>query len=154
MGLFWPLPYFKFDASQPERLGWCHSKQMDKATRAQALIHIVEDDTAIRESLKLLLETRGYAVDVFASGDELLAHGDLGRCDCMILDINLPGRNGFEIVAALRRQGVTTPAIFMSGRGNAAMRAQAQTANAVAFFDKPVRPVELLSSIACALGRS
>jgi FixJ family two-component response regulator len=120
----------------------------------QTLIHIVEDDAAIAESLKLLLETRGYAVEAFSSGDELFARGDLKRCSCMILDVNLPGRDGFEVLADLRRQGVTTPAIFLSGRANAAMRAQAQNAKAVAFFDKPVRPAELLTTVARATGRS
>lgn len=126
---------------------------MDKAAPVPALIHIVEDDAAIRESLTLLLETRGYEVDAFSSGDDLFARGDLRRCNCMILDINLPGRNGFEVVADLRKQGIMTPAIFMSGRANAAMRTQAQNSHAVAFFDKPVRPAELLSTVARATGR-
>lgn len=118
------------------------------------LIHIVEDDLAIRESLKLLLETRGYAVDAFESGEELLARGDLRLCACMILDVNLPGDNGFEVVAKLRRQGAATPAIFMSGRADAAMRVRAQQANAVAFFDKPVPPAELLATLARATGHT
>lgn len=127
---------------------------MDIAAPVKTLIYIVEDDVAIRESLKLLLETKGYDVDAFASGDDLFANGDLSGCACLILDVNLPGRSGFEVVADLRRRGVTAPAIFMSGRANAAMRAQAQSARAIAFFDKPVRPAELLSAISRALGRS
>jgi len=118
------------------------------------LIHIVEDDVAIRESLKLLLETRGYVVDAFESGEELFARGDLMHCACTILDVNLPGDNGFEVVAKLRRQGVTAPAVFLSGRGNAAMRAQAQQARAAAFFDKPVPPAELLATLARATGHT
>jgi two-component system, LuxR family, response regulator FixJ len=118
------------------------------------LIHIVEDDAAIRESLKLLLETRGYDVDAFASGDELFARGDLQHCACMILDVNLPGDDGFEVVAKLRRQGVKAPAIFMSGRASAAMRTRAQNAQALAFFDKPVPPTELLATLAHATGHT
>lgn len=118
------------------------------------LIHIVEDDAAIRESLKLLLETRGYVVDEFASGDELFARGDLQHCACMILDVNLPGDDGFQVVAKLRQRGVNTPAIFMSGRANAAMRTQAQNARALAFFDKPVPPAELLAALARATGHT
>jgi two-component system, LuxR family, response regulator FixJ len=118
------------------------------------LIHIVEDDAAIRESLKLLLETRGYEVDAFESGEELFARGDMRRCACMILDVNLPGDNGFEVVAKLRRQGVTTPAILMSGRVNAAMRAQAHQARAAAFFDKPVPPADLLAALARTTGHT
>ena len=129
-------------------------REHDDTVPVSPLIHIVEDDSAIRESLKLLLETRGYVVDAFESGDELFARGDLANCTCMILDVNLPGDNGFDIVAKLRQRGVSTPAIFMSGRVNAAMRAQAQDAQAVAFFDKPVSPVELLATVALTTGHT
>jgi two-component system response regulator FixJ len=114
------------------------------------LIHIVEDDLAIRESLKLLLETRGYEVETFGSGDELLERADNVRCRCVILDVNLPGDNGFDVLAKLRQRGVGSPAIFMSGRADPAMRAQARGANAVAFFEKPVPPTDLLAAIARA----
>jgi FixJ family two-component response regulator len=116
------------------------------------LIHIVEDDLAIRESLKLLLETRGYKVDAFESGEELLARGDNTKCGCVVLDVNLPGASGFEVLAQLRQQGVTTPAIFMSGRADPSMMTQAERAQAVAFFAKPVAPSALLSAIARATG--
>lgn len=115
-----------------------------------ALIHIVEDDSAVRESLKLLLETCGYTVETFANGDDLLRCGNMARCTCLILDVNLPGDSGFDVLAKLRQQGIETPAIFMSGRTSAAMRRQAQCACAVAIFDKPVAPTELLGAVARA----
>ena len=118
------------------------------------LIHIVEDDQAIRESLKLLLETRGYEVDAFESGEELLARGDNARCTCVVLDVNLPGANGFEVLTKLRQRGVNTPAIFMSGRADPSMQVQADRANAIAFFAKPVRPSALLSAIARAMAHT
>jgi FixJ family two-component response regulator len=114
------------------------------------LIHIVEDDSAIRESLKLLLETRGYDVDAFADGAELFARGCNGRCDCLILDVNLPGDDGFSVLAKLRAKGIDTPVIFVSGRASSRMRDKAQAAHALAFFAKPVAPADLLSAIARA----
>lgn len=113
------------------------------------LIHIVEDDAAIRESLKLLLETRGYDVAAFPSGEDLFA-ADGRACNCIILDVNLPGDNGFEVLAKMRARGLSTPAIFMSGRASAQMRNEAQRMQATAFFAKPVQPAELLSAIARA----
>lgn len=113
----------------------------------KSLIHIVEDDPAIRDSLKLLLEMRGHKVEVFACGADLLGCGDTKRCDCVILDVNLPGDDGFEVLAKLRQRGVEAPAIFMSGRGTDAIRARAARANAVAFFEKPVQPNELFKAI-------
>jgi FixJ family two-component response regulator len=114
------------------------------------LIQIVEDDDAIRDSLKLLLEARGYNVETYGSGTEFFDDGDPARCKCLILDVNLPGETGFEVLARLRKRGLETPAIFVSGRATAAVRAQAMRAQAAAFFDKPVPPTELLAAIAKA----
>jgi two-component system, LuxR family, response regulator FixJ len=116
------------------------------------LIQIVEDDEAIRDSLKLLLESRGYTVEAYGSGSQLFGNGDPARCKCFILDVNLPGDNGFEVLAKVRKKGLTAPAIFVSGRATAAVRAEAARAKAVAFFDKPVPPAELLGAIAAATG--
>jgi two-component system response regulator FixJ len=123
-----------------------------KSTPVAPKIHIIEDDPAIRDSLKLFLESRGYSVSTFGSGGELFNGGAPEPCDCLILDVNLPGDDGFEILAKLRRGGVQTPAIFMSGRASAATRVQAVRANAVAYFDKPVPPRELLAAVANATG--
>lgn len=111
----------------------------------KSLIHIVEDDPAIRDSLKLLLEMRGHQVEAFACGADLL--GGCEPCDCLILDVNLPGDDGFEVLAKLRQRGVDAPVIFVSGRCTAATRARAQRANAIALFEKPVQPNELLKAI-------
>jgi len=120
------------------------------------LIHIVEDDLAIRESLKLMLETRGYEVEAFADGAALLARSGNGnaRCACLILDVNLPGDDGFGVLAKLRAAGFDTPAIFMSGRASPQMRDKAQAAQALAFFAKPVPPADLLAAIAHATAHS
>jgi two-component system, LuxR family, response regulator FixJ len=113
-------------------------------------IHIVDDDQAIRESLQLFLETHGFVVETFGSGAELFRDGLVPHCDCFILDVNLPGDNGFSLLAKLRREGINAPAIFMSGRATPAMHKQAGAAKAAAFFEKPVPPRELLSAIAAA----
>ena len=119
-----------------------------------ALIHIVEDDEAIADSLKLLLTIQGYRVQTFASGAEFFQNAASGRCDCLILDVNLPGENGFEVLARLRKAGSTTPAIFVSGRPSHSTRAQSDAAQAVAYFDKPVPTAELLAAVAKATARA
>lgn len=118
------------------------------------LILIVEDDLAIRDSLQLFLETRGYDVETFASGEDLLREDKFKRGNCLILDVNLPGDSGFEILRKIRSSGSLTPAIFMSGRTSPEVRALASRAKAVAFFDKPVPPRELLAAIAAATGHT
>jgi DNA-binding response OmpR family regulator len=133
---------------------WRHlSCHVDESNPVAPKVHIIEDDPAIRDSLKLFLESRGYSVTTFGSGSELFNGLTLAPCDCLILDVNLPGDDGFEILAKLRRAGVQTPAIFMSGRASAATRVQAVRANAVAYFDKPVPPRELLAAVASATSR-
>ncbi|MBI1212634.1 MAG: response regulator [Alphaproteobacteria bacterium] len=122
------------------------------STPLNPLILIVEDDPAIRDSLKLLLETRGYDVETFATGAELLEGCKFKQCNCFILDVNLPGDNGFEVLEKMRNLGSRTPVIFMSGRASAETRYRAQQANAAAFFDKPVPPRELLAAITAATG--
>lgn len=116
------------------------------------LIHIVEDDAAVRDSLELFLELHGLNVETFGSGRELFDSGR-SQCGCLILDINLPGETGFEVLERLRRNGQHAPAIFMSGRTGPEARARAAKANAIAFFDKPVPPDELLAAVMSAIGR-
>ena len=115
------------------------------------LIHIVEDDAAVRDSLELFLESHGFEVETFESGRELSDAGS-PQCSCLILDINLPGETGFEVLERLRRNGQRAPAIFMSGRAGPDARARAAKAHAVAFFDKPVPPNELLAAVKSATG--
>ena len=123
--------------------------------KARPLIHIVDDDPAVRDSLKLFLETRGYEVEAFESGAKLLGDGaHRAEVKCLILDVNLPGDNGFDVLAKLRQNGSTVPAIFVSAHGSSATRARAQRAQAAAFFDKPVPPSELLAAIAKATGHT
>lgn len=114
------------------------------------LVHIVDDDPAIRDSLGLILKMRGYDVLASGSGADFFRDADWEKCRCLILDVNLPDESGFEILSRARGKGHKTPAIFMSGRTTSASRHQAERAHAVAFFDKPVDPVQLLAAIAKA----
>jgi two-component system, LuxR family, response regulator FixJ len=117
------------------------------------VIHIVDDDEAVRDSLKLFLEFGGRSVDAFGSGAELFAFGCHERCACLLLDIDLPGDNGIEVLTILRGRGFSTPAIFMSGHVGTALRVPTRLAHVVACFDKPVPPLALLAAIDTALGR-
>jgi FixJ family two-component response regulator len=113
------------------------------------LIQIVEDDAAVRDSLELFLESQGYEVEAFSNGRDLL-DADSSQCRCFILDVNLPGGTGFEVLARLRRNGQRAPAIFVSGRVGSESRVHAHLMNAAAFFDKPVPPADLLAAITSA----
>jgi FixJ family two-component response regulator len=118
------------------------------------MIHIVEDDPAVCDSLKLYLETHRFGVQTFGSGAEILDGGDCGECNCLIMDVNLAGNSGFDVLATLREKGFAAAVIFISGGATAATRARASQVRAEAFFDKPVPPKELLAAIVKATGHT
>lgn len=110
-------------------------------------ILIVEDDKAVRESLRMLLETYGYAVEEFASGEALLSYRDLAGGGCVILDLVLPGASGLETLERLRARKVGLPVVVISGRVGRGARAAAERLDAAAFFDKPINTDALLSTL-------
>ncbi|WP_159587484.1 response regulator [Chelativorans xinjiangense] len=101
-------------------------------------ILVIEDDKAVRDSLRMVLELYGYEVDEYSSGEELLAHGVQNDGACVILDVNLPGANGLNVLEKLRAMDNPVPAIVVSGRATEEVHAQAKRLNALAFFDKPI----------------
>lgn len=110
-------------------------------------VAVVDDDAAVRDSLAAVLDAAGHEVDAFESGDQFLARGLSPAPDCILLDVNLPGRDGWEVVSALYDQGVGSAIILVTGRG--ASRTPGDGVFAV--LDKPVRPAVLLETIQQAL---
>jgi two-component system response regulator FixJ len=115
------------------------------------IIHVVDDDAAVRESLQALLESYDYAVRTYGSATEFLMDNAAGCSGCLIADLHMPGMNGLELIEALRRCRSGVPAIVMTGRGDSQLRGQALKVGAFALLDKPVDGAELCSIIDCAL---
>ena len=113
-------------------------------------IHVVDDDDVVRDSLKVLLESREFAVVDFSSGSDLLARRE-GAADCLILDVHMPEMTGIEVLRRLRADGDATPVIMITGRWDVAIRAQAEALGVIAFLDKPVSHSRLFSEIEKAL---
>lgn len=111
------------------------------------VIAIVDDDEVVRDSLRAVLETRGYAVRDFASAAELLADAAGRQSTCLLLDVHMPGMTGLELCRALRARGSATPVIFITGRNDPAIAAQAKALGAVMLLDKPIRPATLFATI-------
>lgn len=116
-----------------------------------AMIYLVEDDEDVRESLRVLLEISGYSVEEFESGADLLTHGDISQAACIIMDVNLPGESGLQILARLRRQSVTTPVFVVTGRPTNFAREESKRLNAAGFFEKPVPGHVLLEALGAIL---
>lgn len=116
-------------------------------TEGGRLVHLVDDDEAIRRSASFMLRTSGYLVKTYASGVELLAIGKAIPAGCILLDVRMPEMDGLEVQAALKEQGVLLPVIIMTGHGDVNVAVQAMKAGAVDFIEKPFEKAVLLSAI-------
>ena len=111
------------------------------------LVHLVDDDGAIRRSASFMLKTSGYQVRSYESGVELLkSPGELSQ-GCILLDIRMPGMDGLEVQQALRDKGVILPVIIMTGHGDVTLAVRAMKAGAIDFIEKPFEKATLLGAI-------
>jgi FixJ family two-component response regulator len=117
----------------------------------QPTVYVVDDDEVVRDSLKVLLESRHYAVEDFASGKDFLSCVDGQGVGCLVLDIHMPQMTGIDVLRQLRKDGSHIPVIMVTGRQDAATRAQAESLGAAAFLDKPVAHKQLFAAIEKAL---
>lgn len=117
-------------------------------------VFIVDDDAAVRDSLALLLETAGLAVEAYDGAAAFLAAWRAGRSGCLILDLRMPGLSGPELQVELKRRGVVLPVIFLTAHGDIPTTVQAMQRGAMDFLTKPVVGAELLKRVHQALERS
>jgi len=117
------------------------------------LIHVVDDDTSMRSALLRLLVEVGFEAYGYSSTGEFLLQPLPDRPGCLILDLRLPGPSGLELQAALQRQGIHLPVVFLTGHGNVESSVRAMKAGAVDFLTKPVKREVLLDAIQRALAR-
>jgi two-component system response regulator FixJ len=111
------------------------------------LVHLVDDDGAVRRSVAFMLKTSGHQVEAYESGMELLKKtGQLGE-GCILLDIRMPGMDGLEVQQALQDKGIGLPVIIMTGHGDVALAVKAMKAGAVDFIEKPFEKETLLASL-------
>ena len=118
------------------------------------MIFIVDDDAATRDSLQLLLEAHGFETREFAAGRTFLDGERPADGDCLILDLTMPGMNGFEVLTELRRRGDSLPVISVTALANPATRSRAAAGGALGLVEKPHRASELLALVRRALGIS
>jgi FixJ family two-component response regulator len=99
-------------------------------------VMVVDDDSAVRNSLKFSLELEGFAVRLYADGGELLGDPHLPACGCLVVDQVMPGMSGLDIVDALRQRGISSPAVLMTANASRKIRQRAAAAG-VAVIEKP-----------------
>jgi FixJ family two-component response regulator len=111
------------------------------------MIFIVDDDTAVRHSLTLLLASEGLESRGFASPQEFLDGCRPSNDDRLIIDVDLPGMNGIELLQRLRADGLSPRAVVITGQPSTFVRQQALAAGAMAFLEKPIDADQLVSLV-------
>jgi len=118
-----------------------------------ATVFIVDDDEAVRDSLRLLLKSIGLPVRTLASAQEFLPSYDVRQPGCLVLDIRMPGMSGLELQQQLNVRGATIPVVFITGHGDIPMAVEAMQHGAFDFLQKPFRDQDLIDRVQRALER-
>jgi two-component system response regulator FixJ len=123
---------------------------MQGMTATRRPVYIVDDDEAVRDSIRLLLESSGFAAQEFASAD-LFLKSETADMGCLLLDLHMPGISGLELLRLLRSRGIRRPVIVVSGRRDPVQDAEVWAAGASALLSKPFDDQQLLDLVAEAL---
>ena len=115
------------------------------------LVSIIDDDESVSESLPDLLKEIGYDAQAFASAEEYLSSGAVGKADCLILDIGLPGMSGPSLYEELLRRGDKVPVVFITARGDETIRSRLMEQGAVECLFKPFSDTALLRALDAAV---
>lgn len=119
---------------------------------AYMVIAVVDDDAAVRFALEDLIESSGMTCLTFASAEICLERLHEVHVDCLVLDLDLPGRSGLELLGELTRKGITIPAIFLSAHDQPFWRLRAMEQGAIAYLVKPVNAEQVLRAIRQCIG--
>jgi len=114
-------------------------------------IHLVNDDDAVRDSLKILLESYGMTVREHATAEEFLRHLDSLAPGCLVLDLHRPVLGGLDLLQVMRQRKIRLPVVYISARSDKTTRARALEAGASAVLDKPVPTESLMAAIRLVL---
>jgi two-component system response regulator FixJ len=115
------------------------------------VVHIVDDDSALRESLEFLLGAAGFQTRAYESAADLLARVSELEPGCVLTDVRMPGMNGLELAAKLRELGVADPVIVLTGHADVPLAVEAMKGGVADFLEKPVRDEVLIASIRSVL---
>jgi len=117
------------------------------------IVHIVDDDEAVRQSLAFLLSSTGLAVRVYDSATSFLAGLASVKGGCLITDMRMPDMTGLELLHQLRAKACGLPAIVITGHGDVALAVEAMKAGAIDFIEKPFDQEAILTAVKAALER-
>ena len=118
-------------------------------------IHVVDDDPAVRDSLRMLLEAAGHAVHAYPDAESFVAEGMKGSGPgCVVADVRMPGMSGLDMLRILQDRDINLPLIVITGHADVSMAVQALKEGATDFIEKPFDDAILLTAVSKALARS
>jgi FixJ family two-component response regulator len=123
----------------------------EPAAAPLAVVHIVDDDAAVRHALTMLLEQHGLAVRAFDGAESFLQTVDAATRGCAVVDVYMPGMDGLQLQAEITARALCLPVVFLTGKGDIAMGVQAVKRGAINFLTKPARAGALLENVQEAL---
>lgn len=119
-----------------------------------ALVHVVDDDEAVRRSLAMLLDSMNMRATTYSSAEALLAIAGTPEgleAGCVLVDVRMEGMDGLSLIEALRRLGVTLPVVVVTGHADVPLAVRAMRAGAMDFVEKPYSEERILEALAAAL---
>jgi two-component system response regulator FixJ len=128
------------------------TKHNETAIRG-AVVGVVDDDPAVRNSLKFSLEVEGFSVRVYSDGGEFLDKFERDGAGCLVIDQNMPGLNGMDLVEILRKRNDPIAAILMTSHPTANLRERARKAG-ISIIEKPLLGNALIERLREALLRA
>jgi two-component system response regulator FixJ len=118
----------------------------------KGVVHVIDDDEALRDSLAFLLESSGLATRCYEAAATYLADAQHGASGCILTDVRMPGISGIELLRKLKADAVAVPVIVMTGHGDVPLAVEAMKLGAFDFIEKPFDDEALLASVRAALG--
>jgi two-component system response regulator FixJ len=119
----------------------------------EKIVHIIDDDPAVRDSLRLLLSTEEFRVRTHASAREFLADVEASETGCVVTDVRMPELSGFDLLANMKQRDLDLPVIVITAHADVPLAVQAMKAGAIDLLEKPFDDTALIASIRNAMRR-
>ena len=120
-------------------------------TQTRRVVAIVDDDPAVCDSLRFLLETVGHAVETYGSAARFLAEAEPARVACLVLDHHMPQLTGLDLLAQLRARGLRLPTLLVTSMPGPSLVRRAMELGALGVLEKPLEQDDLLARVAAVM---
>jgi two-component system response regulator FixJ len=120
---------------------------------AKRMVHVVDDEEAMRKSLSFVLKTSGYAVTAWPDGVAFLREARHAEAGCVLLDVRMPEMDGLEVQRVMSERGLAMPIVVLTGHGDITTAVAAMKGGAIDFLEKPFEKAALLDAVGAAFRR-